>query len=49
MEKKMVKVLTSKEATIEAKKLILRELSWMGTEYSLSAITDLSSNDRIKG
>ena len=44
MEKKMVKVLISEEATIEAKKLLLRELSWMGTEYSLPAITDLSSD-----
>ena len=48
MEKKMVKVLISEEATIEAKKLMLRELSWMGTEYSLPAITDLSSDAELK-
>jgi type 1 glutamine amidotransferase len=48
LEKEMVKVLISEEATIEAKKLLLRELSWMGTEYSLPAITDLSSDAELK-
>jgi uncharacterized protein len=48
MEKIMVKVLISADATIEAKKLMLRELSWMGTEYSVPAIKDLSSVDGLK-
>lgn len=48
MEKIMVKVLISTDATIEAKKLLLRELSWMGTDYSIPAIKDLSSVDGLK-
>jgi type 1 glutamine amidotransferase len=48
LEKAMVKVLTGKETTVEAKKLILRELSWMGTDYSVSAIKDLVSNTELK-
>ena len=40
LEKKMVKVLTGKTATAEAKKLLLRELSWMGTDYSVTAIKE---------
>jgi hypothetical protein len=48
LEKRMVKVLTDKEAGIEAKKLILRELSWMGTDYSLNAIKELQSNPDLK-
>jgi type 1 glutamine amidotransferase len=48
LEMEMVKVLISEEATVEAKKLLLRELSWMGTEYSLPAITDLSSDAELK-
>ncbi len=43
LEKKMVKVLTSSEATAEAKKLMLRELSWMGSDYCISAIKDLTA------
>ena len=48
MEKMMVKVLISEEATVEAKKLLLRELSWMGTDYSVPAIKDLVSNAELK-
>ena len=48
VEKMMNKVLISKEATIEAKKLLLRELSWMGTDYSVPAIKDLLSNADLK-
>jgi type 1 glutamine amidotransferase len=48
IEKKMNIVLTSKEATIESKKLLLRELSWMGTDYSLPVIKDLVSNAELK-
>jgi len=48
LEKKMVRVLISEEATIEAKKLLMRELSWMGSDYSLPAIKDLTSNAELK-
>lgn len=48
IEKKMVKVLVSKDATVEAKKLLLRELSWMGTDYSVPAIKDLIRNAELK-
>jgi type 1 glutamine amidotransferase len=47
-EKTMVKVLIGKETSVEAKKLILRELSWMGTDYSVDAIKDLVSNEDLK-
>ena len=48
LEKMMVKVLKSKETTVEAKKLLLRELSWMGSDYSVPAIKDLVSNAELK-
>ncbi len=48
LEKKMVKVLISKAATVESKKLLLRELSWMGSDYSVPAIKDLLSNADLK-
>ena len=48
VEKMMNKVLISKEATVDAKKLLLRELSWMGTDYSVSAIKNLVSDSELK-
>ena len=48
IEKMMVKVLNSKEATVEAKKLLLRELSLMGSEYSVPAVKELVSNTELK-
>jgi uncharacterized protein len=48
LEKQLVTVLESSEATVEAKKLLLRELSWMGTSYCIPAITKLSSVDVLK-
>lgn len=48
IEKLMVRVLISKEATVDAKKLLLRELSWMGSEYSVNAINDLANNPDLK-
>jgi type 1 glutamine amidotransferase len=47
-EKQMVTVLTGKDATAGAKKLLLRELSWMGTDYSVNAIKGLVSDPEIK-
>lgn len=48
LEKQMVSVLESNEATVDAKKLILREISWMGTSYCLPAINKLSSVEELK-
>jgi type 1 glutamine amidotransferase len=48
LEKMMVKVLNSNEATVESKKLLLRELSWMGSDYSVPAIKKLGSNAKLK-
>ena len=48
IEKEMVKVLNQKETTVEAKKLLLRELSRIGTDYSVPVIKDLVSNSELK-
>jgi hypothetical protein len=48
LEKKMVKVLTGKETTAAARKLLLRELSWMGSDYSVNAIRGLASDPEVK-
>jgi type 1 glutamine amidotransferase len=48
LEKRMVIVLTDKKAGTEAKKLLLRELSWMGSDYSVNAIKELQSNPALK-
>ena len=47
IEKKMVTVLKDPEATSEARKLLLRELSWMGTDYCIPAIKDLGSDPEL--
>ena len=47
-EKLMVKLLKNEVATIESKKLILRELSWMESVYSIDAIKVLVSNAALK-
>ncbi|MBK8882179.1 MAG: ThuA domain-containing protein [Bacteroidales bacterium] len=48
LEKQMVTILTGKDATPAAKKLLLRELSWMGTEYSVNAIKGLVTDPEVK-
>jgi hypothetical protein len=48
LEKKMVEVLKNSTSTIDAKKLILKELSWMGTEYSVPTIKELGSVPELK-
>ncbi len=48
IEKKMVIVLNNPEAASEAKKLLLRELSWMGSEYCVPAIKELSDVPDLK-
>ena len=48
MEKMMVKVLSDNNATAGSKKLLLRELSWMGSDYSVPAIKNLLSDTELK-
>jgi type 1 glutamine amidotransferase len=48
IEKMMVNVLNKKETTVEAKKLLLRELSRIGTDYSVPVIKELVSNSELK-
>ncbi len=47
LEKKMVGILKNEEASDDAKKLILRELSWMGTDYCIPAIKALASDPEL--
>jgi len=48
IEKMMVKALKSTQTTVEAKKLLLRELSRIGSDYSVPAIKNLESNAELK-
>jgi len=48
VEKNLVNILTSADATVDAKKLVLRELSWMGTDVSVEPIKGLLSNEGLK-
>ncbi|MCX6302893.1 MAG: ThuA domain-containing protein [Bacteroidia bacterium] len=48
LEKKMVDVLKTREASDDAKKLLLRELSWMGSDYCIPAIKALSSDPDLQ-
>ena len=47
-EKMMVEVLKNPKATVEAKKLMLRDLSWMGSEYCIPAVKELVTNADLK-
>jgi type 1 glutamine amidotransferase len=48
LEKQMVSILQNSDATVEGKKLLLRELSWMGTSFCIPAIEKLSSEEELK-
>lgn len=48
IEQMMAKVLTNAEASIESKKLILRELSWMGSDFSVEAVKNLATNEMLR-
>ncbi len=48
LEKMMVNVLNNPKATIEAKKLMLRELSWMGSDYCIPSIKKLVKKEDLK-
>jgi len=47
-EKMMIKILESKEATDEAKKLMLHEISWMGSDLCIPAVRELTKNPQLK-
>lgn len=47
-EKLMIKVLENKAATDDSKKLILGELSWMGSDLCMPAIKELAKNTQLK-
>ena len=47
-EKMMVDILKNPKATVDSKKLILRELSWMGSEYCISSVKEMTSNADLK-
>jgi hypothetical protein len=47
-EKMMVDILKNDKATVDSKKLLLRELSWMGTNYCVPAVKELVTNVDLK-
>jgi type 1 glutamine amidotransferase len=47
-EKDLAAILKDEKATAESKKLVMRELSWMGTEVSVPAIKELEKNNDLK-
>ena len=47
-EKQMIDVLESKVATDDGKRLLIREISWMGSDLSLPVLRELAKNDNIK-
>lgn len=47
-EKLMVKILENSEATIDAKKFVLRELSWMGSDYCIPHLKKLEPSTDLK-
>jgi uncharacterized protein len=47
-EKRMVELLRDKHATLEGKKLIIRELSWVGSQYSIAILKELEKTSELK-
>jgi uncharacterized protein len=47
-EKKMISVLQKSEATPEGKRLLIHELSWMGSDLSIPVIQELAKNAALK-
>jgi uncharacterized protein len=47
-EKLMVKILASSDATVDSKKFVLRELSWMGSDYCISQLKKMESSADLK-
>ncbi|MEI6275320.1 MAG: ThuA domain-containing protein [Prolixibacteraceae bacterium] len=48
LEKKMVDILKNNAATAEGKKLILKELAWMGSDYCVPAVQELLKNPELQ-
>jgi len=48
IEKKIVKALKSKECLPDAKKELMKELSWMGSVYCIPTLEELKSTDELK-
>lgn len=48
LEKKMVDVLRNPAATPDGKMLILRELAWMGTDYCVPTVQDLTKDLKLQ-
>ena len=47
-ENEMISVLKDQNASVEGKKLLLRELSWMGSDASVPALKELAGNAELK-
>jgi type 1 glutamine amidotransferase len=48
IEKMMKKVLDDPQATADSKRVLLKELSWMGSDYSVPSIKNLASDASLK-
>lgn len=48
LEKKMVEILKDKDASVEGKKMILRELAWMGSNYCVTTVQTQLKNTDLK-
>jgi len=48
LEKQMVSILKENGATADGKKLILKELAWMGSDYCIPAVQELLKDDELK-
>ena len=48
LEKQMVSILKEKGSTVEGKKLILKELAWMGSDYCIPAVQELLKNAELQ-
>jgi len=48
LEKKFVVLVSAAETSVDGKKLLLRELSWMGSAYSVEAIKKLAEVPELK-
>jgi type 1 glutamine amidotransferase len=48
IEKQLTEILKNQNSQIDGKKLILKELSWMGSEYSVPVIRELSQIPELK-
>ena len=44
----LFEILKDKDASVEGKKLILRELAWMGSDYCIPAVQELQKNAELQ-